>query len=73
MCFEKLGYTSQMLQAFISGTFWIDCLITCKLPLVDKITVRADGHMAVRYKDGLEVSVSEGREWRGSDDSRKTF
>ena len=33
MCFEKLGYTSQMLQAFISGTFWIDCLITCKLPL----------------------------------------
>ena len=39
------------------------------IALVDKITVRADGHMAVRYKDGLEVSVSEGREWRGSDDN----
>lgn len=43
------------------------------IALVDKITVRADGHMAVSYKDGLEVSVSEGREWRGSDDSGKTF
>ncbi len=30
--------------------------------LVDKITVRADGHMTVRYKDGLEVGISEGRE-----------
>ncbi len=35
--------------------------------LVDKITVRADGHMAVCYKDGLEVSVSEGKEWRGGE------
>lgn len=32
--------------------------------LVDKITVQADGHMAVRYKDGMELSVGEGKEWR---------
>ncbi len=30
--------------------------------LVDKITVRADGHMTVRYKDGTEISDS--KEWR---------
>ena len=33
--------------------------------LVDQIIVQADGHMVVRYKDGLEVSVSEGKERRG--------
>ncbi len=31
--------------------------------LVEKITVWADGHMAVRYKDGTELSVSDNREW----------
>nr|WP_296480793.1 recombinase family protein [uncultured Acetatifactor sp.] len=35
--------------------------------LVDKITVRADGHMAVRYKDGMELSVGENKEWRDSE------
>ncbi len=42
LCFEKLDYTSQMLQAFISGTFWIDCLITCKLPLEKEKINRAE-------------------------------
>ncbi len=37
------------------------------IALVDKITVRAGGHMAVLYKDGLKVSVSEGKEWRNGD------
>ena len=51
MCFEKLGYTSQMLQAFISGTFWIDCLITCKLPLENKINKKLEEN-----KNGKEYS-----------------
>lgn len=54
MCFEKLGYTSQMLQAFISGTFWIDCLITCKLPLGEiaaNITVYKSGKFSISKVD----------------------
>lgn len=52
LCFEKLDYTSQMLQAFISGTFWIDCLITCKLPL--------EG-----YSTAFKITLASIDDWEG--------
>ena len=70
LCFEKLGYTSQMLQAFISGTFWIDCLITCKLPLdgtyrtnlsvefLMDVGINAEPMLALLQKNGVNSSLS---------------
>ena len=70
LCFEKLGYTSQMLQAFISGTFWIDCLITCKLPLEDFSSAQEKRAYIQGYVDCVQalyhmglLKKNEGLKW----------
>lgn len=62
-----------MLQAFISGTFWIDCLITCKLPLgkeidsiieeAEQMAEPAEGRSKAERLSGMKQNRRDEREY----------